>query len=63
MPYIVDVELRRAGPPNAIAVARVHVRSWQAAYRKLVPGDYPDQLRPEDRGKKYEGVIVLRRGL
>jgi hypothetical protein len=51
---IVDMELRRAEPPDAIAVARVHVRSWQAAYRKLIPDDYLDQLRPEDRAKKYD---------
>jgi hypothetical protein len=43
MLYIVDMELRRAEPPDAIAVA--HVRSWQAAYRKLMPDDYLDQLR------------------
>lgn len=54
MLYIVDMELRRAEPSDAIAVARVHVRSWQAAYRKLMPDDYLDQLRPEDRAKKYD---------
>jgi GNAT superfamily N-acetyltransferase len=48
------MELRRAEPTDAIAVARVHVRSWQAAYRKLMPDDYLDQLRPEDRAKKYD---------
>ena len=48
------MELRRAEPADAIAVARVHVRSWQAAYRKLMPDDYLDQLRPEDRAKKYD---------
>ena len=37
-----------------MAVARVHVRSWQAAYRKLMPDNYLDQLRPEDRAKKYD---------
>jgi GNAT superfamily N-acetyltransferase len=45
--------LRPAEPADAIAVARVHVRSWQAAYRGLMPDDYLDQLRPEDRAKKY----------
>jgi GNAT superfamily N-acetyltransferase len=50
----VDMELRRAEPTDAMAVARVHVRSWQAAYRKLMPDDYLDQLRPEDRAKKYD---------
>jgi GNAT superfamily N-acetyltransferase len=45
--------LRPAEPDDAMAVARVHVRSWQVAYRKLLPGDYLDQLRPEDRAQKY----------
>jgi GNAT superfamily N-acetyltransferase len=49
----VDMELRSAEPTDAIVVARVHVRSWQAAYRKLMPDEYLDQLRPEDRAKKY----------
>ena len=35
-------------------MARVHVRSWQAAYRTLLPHDYLDQLRPQDRAKKYD---------
>jgi hypothetical protein len=46
--------LRPAEPGDAIAVARVHVRSWQAAYRTLLPDDYLDQLRPKDRAGKYE---------
>jgi GNAT superfamily N-acetyltransferase len=37
-----------------MAVARVHVRSWQAAYRGLLPDDYLDQLRPEDRAHCYD---------
>lgn len=45
--------LREAKPDDAMAVALVHVRSWQAAYRTLIPDDYLDQLRPEDRAKKY----------
>ncbi len=45
--------LRPAEPADALAVARVHVRSWQAAYRSLLPDDYLDQLRPEDRAQKY----------
>ena len=37
-----------------MAVARVHVRSWQAAYRALLPDDYLDQLRPQDRAQRYD---------
>ena len=48
-----DVQLRHAEPTDAIAVALVHVRTWQAAYRKLMPDEYLDQVRPEDRAKKY----------
>src|SRR5215831_572472 len=48
-----DMLLRPAEPDDAMPVARVHVRSWQAAYRTLLPDDYLDQLRPEDRAQKY----------
>jgi GNAT superfamily N-acetyltransferase len=53
MPYS-DMLLRPAQPEDALAVARVHVRSWQAAYRNILPDDYLDQLRPEDRAAKYD---------
>ncbi len=46
--------LRRAEPGDEMAVARVHVRSWQVAYRTLVPQEYLDQLRPEDRAAHYD---------
>jgi GNAT superfamily N-acetyltransferase len=46
--------LRPAIPQDALAVARVHVRSWQVAYRTLLPSAYLDQLRPEDRASKYD---------
>ena len=45
--------LRPAEPADAMAVARVHVRAWQAAYRKLLPDDYLDTLKPEDRAARY----------
>src|SRR5882672_8389445 len=53
MPYF-DMQVRLAEPDDAIAVARVHVRSWQVAYRTLLPDDYLNQLRPEDRAQKYD---------
>src|SRR5712692_9481156 len=46
--------IRPAEPEDAIAVARVHVQSWQVAYRTLLPDDYLDQLRPEDRARTYD---------
>lgn len=46
--------IRPAQPDDALAVARVHVRSWQAAYRGLMPDEYLNQLRAEDRAARYE---------
>jgi GNAT superfamily N-acetyltransferase len=46
--------IRPAEPEDAMAVARVHVRSWQAAYRKLLPDEYLDGLRAEDRAQRYD---------
>jgi ribosomal protein S18 acetylase RimI-like enzyme len=45
--------LRTAEPGDADEVAGVHVRSWQVGYRGLLPDDYLDSLRPEDRAKRY----------
>jgi GNAT superfamily N-acetyltransferase len=46
--------LRPVIPQDALAVAHVHVRSWQVAYGNLLPAGYLDQLRPEDRACKYD---------
>ena len=46
--------LRAAESADAMSVAGVHVRSWQHAYRSLLPKEYLDQLRPEDRTGRYD---------
>jgi GNAT superfamily N-acetyltransferase len=46
--------IRPAQPADALAVARVHVRSWQAGYRGLLADDYLDGLRAEDRARRYD---------
>src|SRR5260370_30652006 len=51
---LTNMLVRPAEPQDAIAVARVHVRSWQAAYQNLLPDHYLDQLRLEDRAQKYD---------
>lgn len=48
-----SVQLRWARPGDEMAVAAVHVRSWQVAYRGLVPAEYLDGLRPEERAARY----------
>jgi GNAT superfamily N-acetyltransferase len=47
------MSLRAAKVQDAMDVARVHVRSWQAAYRGLLPAEYLDALKPEDRAARY----------
>jgi GNAT superfamily N-acetyltransferase len=41
--------IRLATRADADAVARVHVASWQAAYRGLLPDEYLDSLQWEQR--------------
>ncbi len=48
------MNLRLAVPEDAMAVARVHVRAWQAAYRGLMPDDHLAGLRPQERARHYD---------
>jgi GNAT superfamily N-acetyltransferase len=47
------VDLRDAIPADSDAVARVHVKSWQVAYRGLLPDAYLESLQPEARARRY----------
>jgi len=37
--------IRKALPSDAQAIAQVHISSWQAAYRDLMPAEYLDALQ------------------
>jgi ribosomal protein S18 acetylase RimI-like enzyme len=45
--------VRRAVPEDAEAIAALHIRSWQFAYRGQLPDQYLDQLG-EQRGQRSE---------
>ncbi|WP_231991440.1 hypothetical protein [Mycobacterium ulcerans] len=47
------IEVRAATPEDAYDVARVHVRSWQWAFRGLISQDYLDNLSPQDWVDRY----------
>jgi len=47
------IAVRTVEAEERLAVARVHVRSWQVAYRGIFPDEYLDQLSPEDRAARY----------
>lgn len=45
--------LRTAKAADALAIATVHIRSWQVAYRGIFPDDFLASLRVEERAKRY----------
>jgi len=49
--------VRRAGPADAAAIAVVHARSWQGAYRGLLPQKYLDGLDPADRTERWRRAL------
>ena len=54
------VELREARRGDELAVAELHVRSWQEAYRGLMPAEFLAALDPRDRAGRY--ASRMRRG-
>jgi GNAT superfamily N-acetyltransferase len=47
------MQLRPAAPGDELAVARVHIRSWQVGYRGLLPDGFLDGLDVADRARRY----------
>jgi GNAT superfamily N-acetyltransferase len=58
MSSVAAVQVRPGRPGDAEQVAAVHVRSWQGAYRGLVPQDYLDRLDPADRVEFWRGRLT-----
>jgi GNAT superfamily N-acetyltransferase len=54
----VDAQVRQARPDDAAPIATVHVRSWQAAYRGLLPQEYLAGLDPADRVARWRDTLV-----
>jgi GNAT superfamily N-acetyltransferase len=52
------MQIRRAQPADAPALARIHVEGWQAAYRGLVPDDYLDELSYEHREARFQESLA-----
>src|ERR1700760_1683507 len=52
------VRVRAARTADAAQIALVHVRSWQSAYRGLVPQAYLDSLDPVRRLVGWERVLA-----
>jgi ribosomal protein S18 acetylase RimI-like enzyme len=52
------VRIRPARTGDAAQIALVHVRSWQGAYRGLVPQEYLDGLDPARRLVGWERILA-----
>ena len=50
--------VRPAGPDDAVAIASAHVRSWQAAYRGIVPDTLLDALSIDRRASWWRGELT-----
>ena len=51
------VRIREAEPNDAGAIADIHVRAWQTAYRGQLTDDYLDGLRAEDRLEQHRRTL------
>jgi len=45
--------LRDARPEDALAIAQIHVRAWQAGYRGLISAESLDRMKAEERAGRY----------
>lgn len=50
--------IRNASIDDADAIGAVVVRAWQAAYRGIMPDDYLDGLRAEQRAAMWQRVLA-----
>jgi GNAT superfamily N-acetyltransferase len=51
------VEIRAATPPDAREIARIHVDTWQAAYRGIVPEDYLANLSYAESEEMWRRIM------
>jgi hypothetical protein len=54
----VEHVIRNASIDDADAIGAVVVRAWQAAYRGIMPDDYLDGLRAEQRAAMWQRVLA-----
>lgn len=53
-----SVTIRPGTPDDALAIATVHVASWQAAFRGILPDDALDAMTPGDRLPMWTRVLA-----
>jgi GrpB-like predicted nucleotidyltransferase (UPF0157 family)/ribosomal protein S18 acetylase RimI-like enzyme len=56
------VQVRRAREDDISAIADIHVRSWRAAYRGIVPDEVLDGLSVSEQEENWEQVLAAEGG-
>ena len=56
---VVEVTVRRAVPEDASAIAQIHVRSWQVAYRGVMPDEVLEGLSVVQREQFWRGAAAM----
>jgi ribosomal protein S18 acetylase RimI-like enzyme len=51
------VDVRRAGAEDVEAIAEIHVRSWQSAYRGILPDQLLDGLSVPERATSWRVIL------
>jgi GrpB-like predicted nucleotidyltransferase (UPF0157 family)/ribosomal protein S18 acetylase RimI-like enzyme len=52
------VQVRKASGDDAAAIADIHVRSWQAAYRGALPDELLDGLAVAERARSWREILA-----
>jgi GrpB-like predicted nucleotidyltransferase (UPF0157 family)/ribosomal protein S18 acetylase RimI-like enzyme len=52
------VQIRHAHEDDILALADIHIRSWRAAYRSIVPDEVLDGLSVSERAKSWEQILA-----
>jgi GNAT superfamily N-acetyltransferase len=55
---VVDIDIRRATPEDAEAIARIQVGTWRAAYRGLVPDAHLEQMSVERSTARHREALA-----
>ena len=54
-----DLRIRKADLADADIVGTISARSWQVAYRGIVPDEYLEKITPEYRAERFRTVLPL----
>lgn len=57
-PRAQGIRVRIAAQNDVPAIARIHVQTWQRAYRGMLPDAYLDDLAPEQRISRWEQAVA-----